>query len=388
MKLKLNKNEVFELGWAILLLGYLFVASSEIGLMHFAKLIKYAMTIITISLWIYKIYNDKYEIYVFLFMVLGSGIIGMVAVQSSRESILLILLFLIAAKDIDIKHFITVDMRIRIVIIIALFILSITGVIANYSGQINGTLKYAFGWQHPNTCASTIILVLLEWMYLKWNKFRWYNWLITAIVITFLMKFIASRTSLISFGIVCIWFVFIRHVKQKKHPIIHKLLGIMYTMSYFIIALISFIVVAEYQNRTTLGRVLNRLMTSRLKLSSYYLSNYGISLWGQSIATTSSRQALLSGTAYSGIDMAFINLIVQYGAIYTLIFLLFYTYLCYKLYQSGHYQELLLVLFFAIVGFASSAMTIFYRNFTMIFIWLIYKERMQQKTDKTYFQSR
>lgn len=385
MKLKLNKNEIFELGWAILLLGYLFVASSEIGLMHFAKLIKYAMTIVTISLWIYKIYNDKYEIYVFLLMVLGSGIIGMVAVQSSRESILLILLFLIAAKDIDIKHFITVDMRIRIVIIIALFILSITGVIANYSGQINGTLKYAFGWQHPNTCASTIILVLLEWMYLKWNKFRWYNWLITAIVITFLMKFIASRTSLISFGIVCIWFVFIRHVKQRKYPIIHKLLGIIYTMSYFIIALISFIVVAEYQNKTTFGRVLNRLMTSRLKLSSYYLSNYGISLWGQSIATTSSRQALLSGTAYSGIDMAFINLIVQYGAIYTLIFLLFYTYLCYKLYQSGHYQELLLVLFFAIVGFASSAMTIFYRNFTMIFIWLIYKERMQQKTDKTYF---
>lgn len=379
MTLRLNKNEIFELGWAILLFCYLFIISSEIGLMYSTNLLKYITFTLVVGLWSYKIFNDKYKLHVFLLMVMGVVIVGITAIQSSREILLLMIVFVVAAKDIDIKHFVSIDMRIRLAIIIVLFVLSMTGVISNFSREINGSLKYAFGWQHPNTCAAAIILVMLEWMYLKWENFKLKNWLIVAAVIAFLIKFIAARTSLISFGVLCVWFIIVHHIKPRNHPILHKISGILYTMSYLLIALISFILVSEYQKKTALGIALNQLMTTRLRYSSYYLVNYGIPLLGQPIETISTRQALLSGTVYSGVDMAFINIAIQYGVIYTIVFLAFYTYLCYWLYRNNHYQELLLVLFFAIVGFTSNAMTIFYRNFTIIFIWLIYKERKEKK---------
>lgn len=380
MEFKLNKNGIFELGWVILLFYYLFIASSEFNLMYSTTPIKYITYILVITLWTFKIFKDKYKLYIFILMFFCITIVGIVSILSSREILLLMIMFVIAAKDIDIKHFIKVDMQIRLLIIVILFILSITGIITNFSREINGSLKYAFGWQHPNTCASAIVLVLLEWIYIKWDKFRWNNWIVVLMTLIFLIKFIAARTSIISFGVLCIWFIIIQHIKLKENSFYHKVFGAIYTISYPLVAGISFFLVSQYQKGTTFGIIPNQLMTTRLKYSSYYLINYGISFLGQPIETISTRIALLSGTVYSGIDMAFINMAIQYGSLYTIIFLCIYIYICYGLYRGNHYPELLLVLFFVAVGLSSNAMIIFYRNFTMIFIWLVYKENKARKT--------
>ena len=85
-------------------------------------------------------------------------------------------------KSNQIRKFIKFDASLRLFAILFIALLSLAGFIPNLTFDVGGVVKHAFGWQSPNTMASNVIIVLLEFMYLKWNNFKVRHWIIIGFV--------------------------------------------------------------------------------------------------------------------------------------------------------------------------------------------------------------
>ncbi len=376
---KLTKAGLFHLGWALTLIFYLFIYSSELSINNSFSRLRDLTFLLVEVIWLGAILLDKYRPGVFALMAGCAGVCLLVAMMSSNTQIpLLAVTFIIAAKGMDMEKFVAFDFKLRLLIFLALMVLSLAGVINNYSALINGSFKYAFGWKHPNTCASTLTLLALELMYLKWEKFRLRHWVLVLVVLVFMDQFCAARTSIISFLAVCLWFVLVRKTKSSD-GLFARVFRFAQVNLYSLMALVSFALVLVYRKGSALGDKLNSVLTNRLYYGDLYLSEYGVSLFGQEIYTMGSRGAQASGASYSGLDMAFINMAVQWGAVYSVLFIALYTVLIYHLLKNKRYKEMLFVLFFAIVGFSSTAMLTFYRNFSLVFIWSAVEQTRQKR---------
>lgn len=365
-------KSLFLFAWCILITYSLLVDNSEFVFIVSKELKRIVYIIVEFILFFKIIKYDRFRKNILFLLFLLALIISIVSVESKTSILILYLSIIIAGKNVDLRSFVKTDMAIRFIIFCILFILSITGVIKNYSAEINGTIKNGFGWIHPNTTAGILLLVLLEWMYIHWHKFTLKRWIITIVAVIFLFEYAAARTTLYAFALICIWSIIIR--RNKSFNTKYKSIGIIYTLAYPICAGLSFFLMHIYSEGDIFGLVLNEMLTGRLAAATNFMNEYGLAIWGQSIETVSTRQSIISGASALILDMAYIRLGIEYGVIYMTLFILSFMYLSWKLYKYNYLPELMLVLYFSIVGIASTSTINFFMNYTLIFIWLIYKQ--------------
>lgn len=160
-------------------------------------------------------------------------------------------------------------MILRLTVFIALFVLSVTGIIPNYIGVINGAVKIAFGWIHPNTAGNALSIIALEWMYLHWGRMTWRRWAVIVAEIVFMNVFISARGYLYAFLLICVWYIVVQ--KRNRLPrLFHRAAGILYGLAYPGCMALSFLLVYIYRSGSALGVRLNALFTTRLSWSSRF----------------------------------------------------------------------------------------------------------------------
>ena len=374
MKVKLGKNELFMAGWTLVLLYYLLIAATNFNfIIPRVGYIKWGIIGLAMLFWLIKIRADKYKPKIFFFICAFVLVNSVAALMSGKELLFVTIVFFIASKNIEIQRFIRFDFHLRLGIIVTIFSLFLLGILDD-SLLIRGDLvKHSFGWLHPNTLASNVIIVLLDYLYIKWNTLKLSNWAIILATLFLLNKYVAARTTLISFSIILVW-VFITH-RKKINFASNKVVIFLVSNIYIIGILLSFALVYYYNLHTPLGASINKLLTYRLFFSSSYAAEYGFPLFGQEIYSVSSVTARLSGTTYSGVDMSYILLPIQYGVIYTIGFIGLFTFIAHRLVQNKMYRELMFIIYFAIAGFSSNVMIQFYRNFSLIFFWIVLKKQ-------------
>lgn len=385
-KYRIGKEQLFLCGWALVLIYYLFINSSELAYIAVLKESRLLFFIVIEVLWFRVILLDRYSGKTLIMIALCSCIIAIMAYITSDSQVpILTVTFIVAAKRIDIEKFIRFDFKIRTLIFIMLLLLSLTNIIDNYATLINGVYKYAFGWKHPNTCASTLILIALELMYIKYENFKLRHWFLVVSILAFISIFCAARTSMFAFVIVCIWFLLVQN-KKIYTGIVKKLCESIFVPLYPIMFAVSFILVELYRLNIPFVKRVDAYMTHRLLFANYYLAEYGFSLFGQTISVVGSRDAALLGDSYVGLDMAFISMAIHSGVLYSILFIVLYTIIIYNLLKKEKYKELLFVFFFAFVGLASTAMLMFYRNYSIIFIWLAIAKETATKENQDFIQ--
>ena len=367
-----NQEDLFLFGWFFILAYYLIIAGTRlIYILPGSSYIKWGMVGISLFLWILKLFRDKYKPKVLLILNLLIIIMVIAAIKSGKEVLLITTIFIIAAKGINVKEFIRFDLKIRLFAILFIALLALLKIIPNIIVDIGGIEKHAFGWQSPNTMASNVIIVLLEFIYLKWDKLRKRDWILVGLVVLFLNAYVAARTSILAFVTVTLWTLLVR--RKKRSSLFRKKLGYIYGSVYLFCAVSSYLLLYIYNKHTIISTQLDRIFTHRLYFSTYYITRYGFSLLGQKIDLTSTTTAQLTGANYSGVDMAYVLMPIQYGIIYSIGFIAIFSYISYKLYKLEKYPELMMLIFFAMGGITSNVMILFYRNFTIIFVWVIYE---------------
>lgn len=373
-----KRYDIFYLGWFFVLFYYLVIAGTTLNNMIPGSIfIKWIIIGISLFLWILKIFKDKYKPNVFFLIALLISVMTLVTICSGKEILLVTCVFIIAGKDINIKKFVGFDAKLRLYAILLIAMMSLLKIIPNLVFEKEGFIKYSFGWQSANTLASNVVIVLLELMYLKWDNFKTYHWIIVILVMIFLSKYVAARASILTFVMIALWFILVR--RKNRSQFFRRKLGYIYGLPYIIGTFISYTLVYIYNQYTPLSITLDNLFTHRLYFSSSYIARYGFSLFGQKLELVSSLKARLTGTNYTGVDMSYVLMPIQYGVLYFLGFLVIFSFMSYKLYKYERYPELMFLLFFAITGVTSNVMILFYRNFTIIFIWIIFSEAKKAK---------
>ena len=376
----MKKNDgakLFYLGWTIALITNLIFDLSEVSNMFSAKaIIKISNIAVLLILLLKAVCYDNYTKRR-LMVIFTITAITFVIYNNSSDNLAVPIMFLLVAKNVDIKKFFTIDMFIRFLVWGGLFLLSNFGIVYNYQSYINGAYKNAFGWGHPNTCAAVLLLAFIELIYIKGKQIKKGDICFIVIGVLFLYNYCEARTYLISFATIIIWIIIVS--RNDKYSLVKN--QAIYLSILPLCIFISFICLYLYRINSPIGIELNKLLTGRLEFSNRFINEYGLSFAGQEIITIGSRKAKELGVTSAILDMSYIRIPIKYGLIVLMVYVIAYSKLTIKLVKSNLVFELMFVMFIHLIGIASTVPTRLYSNMTLIFFWVTIRENMNTDSD-------
>ena len=124
-------------------------------------------------------------------------------VSSGKNDMLRLALFLMAARDIELKKTMKYAFYICLVGVLAIALLSVTGLIgdvaltAGYGRRGGEETRYVFGFGHPNTLFSSIYALLLMWIWIYGKKAGILPYLVAVASAAMLVFLTDSRTGML-----------------------------------------------------------------------------------------------------------------------------------------------------------------------------------------------
>jgi len=357
-------NFLFFLAWFIYIISYMLLKQTELQeLINSDYLYKFFQIIVGVILIIKIIFVDKYNFKrLILYLIIGT-IFFISAYFTKFEFLLFMLLFVLASRNIDFKKFVKFDFKIKICLLIFITLLGITGIFPNFTREINGTFKQALGFYHPNTLGVFIIIILLEFIYLKENKLNLKDWVLI-ITLIFICYFICkSRTSIYIFIFVLIINIILKRFKNIFNK---RIIKFSFIVLPFIIVGFSFAIVSLYQDRHPIALKLDDILTTRIKYASKFLDEYDVSLFGEKIETVTTRESLLYNQVPKILDMGYIRVALNGGILILVILIMVQSVIQYKAIKNNNITVLICNTFFIILGFTETYGYILAFNFILL----------------------
>ncbi|MBS6218920.1 hypothetical protein NE599_04625 [[Clostridium] symbiosum] len=233
------------------------------------------------------------------------------------------ILVILASAGIEFRKVIKLDFICRLIFLVFVLVSFYMGIIPEAIDYRNWVeIRHSFGFAHPNRLALHLLMMCLYSFYLSYGKRRSLSRLFFYVV-TFYFTYAVTggRTSCI-----CILFIIFIDlilnsrfetvvtdfiVKRRKilsHFIIWGALA-----SSFIAAILSAAGIIKYNGTT---------ISSRAVLAGRALISYGLSIFGRKIETIGTLEAQRQGVVSNVVDNAFIYLLVNYGVIAFVIFII------------------------------------------------------------------
>lgn len=375
MKIK-SADLFFFLGWIIFLISYTFCIESELMFITDVSNIYKICKIIFISLFAFKIlFIDKYSFKKLLLylLILGLSFIGSLKIGS--DTVFLAFLIALSADKIEFSKFAKVDIILRLSLLLLIIVLCLSGCFPNFTKEINGSFKQGFGFSHPNILGLNATIILLEYMYLN-KKIDFKYILINIISIALIIYFCNARTSVYSFVIIFLSYVFI---KNKEKIFNKKVLKSLIIILPIIMLLLSFVLIKGYDNHNSFMIELDRVFTTRLSWGSKYYHQYGINMFGNQIETIGTRKALLTGKQSKILDMGYLRLAINNGVIVCTIFVSLLMVFLKNILKSKDYNLLLVSLFFIIIGLLENNVYNIAFNWTLIAFINLYRKGVKNE---------
>lgn len=174
--------------------------------------------------------------------VIAFVIIGFISyVCSSRNDVLRVIVLITACKDVDIKRMLKYVFWVTLAGCLAIVVMSILGI----AGTISRTAvyrtviekRYVFGMGHPNALHCMFWALVTLWLFIYWEKLRWYHYVILAVADLGLYILTNSRTGVTMTLLAVMIAVFMRIRGNKTKGYITGCVGIIGTLTAVLISL-------------------------------------------------------------------------------------------------------------------------------------------------------
>ena len=267
--------------------------------------------IVTVRILLYiKILDDSYSLEGIIKAV-ALAILTYISLQNSGQNMIQYsVLFILAAKDIDLKKALKIGLITDAITTGSVVILSLLGIIANFSSARGGTLRYAMGFNNANTFGGHIVILTLGFIYLYYWSFTFKRYLALILVVLLIAVTCRSRTALLLcvIGLLLVWLS--RHFDIKVIYTVTQISTILAPALSFALIFIA---------RGLSGRVaaLNLLSSGRVDSAFWYYRTYGVSWLGQETsALDTSRNMNIA------LDNAYVTLGVKFGMVFLVLFVI------------------------------------------------------------------
>lgn len=308
---------------------------------------------------LYVKFTIKQITYIALFILLGA----IITLFSKKTTIFISIIAIIFAKDIPYERLFKSVFIVRSIAFIFMIVLGVSGIIdSSNSFRIgdNGEVikRYSLGFVHPNITYLNFYIIILLFIYIYYKRINIVHcsWIFLLSLILF--KLTDSRTGLLSvlLSLLIVWILKSNLVKKK---IVKKLI----VLTPLFCNVFSILTAYYYSPNNNVIEGLNNILTGRIGLANRFLNNYKITLFGQKIVEGSN----LNG-AYLRIDNGYISLLLAYGIIISLIYIVLQTIILRKFISEKRYKEILLILSFAIYGITEVYIYNIFVNISLIFL--------------------
>ncbi len=358
-------------GWIVRNFNY----SAYTGI-SFAKHLVFSLTILcAVCNLIYDAYKKRYLL--LLLQIIFLAISFVVYKKIGDNQFLLNIVISIAISRLGYQKSIWIYIITMSLLLFSTLILNLLEISDKYfiSYRIDGSIRYSFGFMHPNAIGATLLFLLLTiWAALK-NK---YSHLVCAILsfacYIFLDKYVSCRTAQLCLILSCFIFLvyFLFDDFAWHNGVLKKIFKLCCVLALPILALGTIFLAYKYNPESPFMQNLDHLFSSRLHLSHNAIVKYGFSLFGKLLTETDldpTGLGTVSTTGYEVIDSFYIYTVLNWGWFGLAVYCLGYFIVVTKAFTSKHYRVAVAILIFSVYGLMEKVFL--YLNYN-IFIFLIF----------------
>ena len=287
-----------------------------------------------------------------LCLVVGSCVLASTFISGSWN-IFLLLLFLIAGREVDLR-------KIAICVLCTNFAVILLTVICSNSGIIEKTTfiagngmpeRQAFGFTHPNLFGLAVVTACCAYAVLRYRKFGWRDLLIYGVAFYACYELAYSRTSAISILLMVFLSLFFTFDLLGHWD---KLILVLCSLSVLVLFLFSIWLMVYFKPSISWMSNLNSMMTGRLELMHHYFETYGVHMFGFDFSKIQENYRGYYDTFIC--DNAFAHVVLESGIVVAALLFLAYEYVLLRglIVYSELTPELFGLIIFAFVAFSES----------------------------------
>lgn len=360
---KINVKSIFYIAYTMAIFYWMFTNVKYIS--DFRSIIINIVYVLLTFLCI--IQAKKYSVKTILLIGISILIIGISWQVSNSNTLIVLLLFIVASKSINFKDLVKYDIKIKIAFLLIIVLLYYLGLTENYfMYRSDGALRSSMGLSHPNTFGVYIFSICCEYIYIRYPNLK-IKELILLLIATFVIDYFSdSRGSTYSMIILILGIVFInkKHTKILEKKAIQNII-----LSLFIIfTILSLWTANEYSKGNEIMYKLNEILSGRIRFSSQFLNDYSAKLFGNSMELLGVKEANETGKQALVLDNAYVKLILQYGILSYLLFGLS-VYISFRYaFKNKDYAFCIIFCIYILRGFTGNVLFSLYGNIFLLYI--------------------
>lgn len=308
--MNLKRTEEQNIGKTLYFIGLLFLQASHtcaniVFLSGYLPIIKLLGILVLIC---YFVINLKYKKLnksklSLLFLVAISGLMSYYL--TTDTTIIELVLVVIASIGLDFNKIIEKDFKVKLLILILVvscYHLGYTS--SSFTVFRNGELRNSFGFYHPNIFGLYIMILFLEYIYLK--KIKNIKLILITIILAFSINSSTNSRSAV-FGIIGATLLLCCDGITKK-ILSTKIISFILKNLYIILLILSVGLTLLYINNNEIAIWINEVLSERLFLQAEFLEKYKVSFFGNAIDYTKT------------LDNGYIRYLLNYGIFATILF--------------------------------------------------------------------
>lgn len=285
---------------------------------------------------------------------------------SGKEGFLFSALAIVGIKNVSTNKIYKLTGCIGLIIFGSKVLLSSLGIIEQYSRDIiryDGkswmyVKRIGLGYEYSNIMYVILFTLICIYIYIYYDKLNNLGLLMLFSIFFIVYKFSYCRTGFMC-GIILLLLIFL----QKNLNIFRfRIVKLISSWSYILCFAVNFLTSYYYEPNNIFFAKLNSLLSGRLALGKQFLDIYKIKLFGQKIVYNT------SSNDYMVLDATYINMLLSYGLVATIIFLIVNTYLIRKLLKHNKIIEVILLVSYSVYGLSETFLPNLFLNMSMIFL--------------------
>lgn len=278
------------------------------------------------------IFLDKYKLWQ-LIMMLAVIFIALISWKKAGYNILFIMsIMVLAAKNIDFNKLIKIYFNQVLVLFFMVIGYSLLGIIDNLIYYRNSVARYSFGIDYPTDFAALVFSLIVAYCYINYRKLNLFKYLVIALLALFVNYFNNARLdTFLILLVIPIMFIAVQAQNNKKQYA--TVISSMYWGAIPIFAFIAIYASCFFSFKNKIYMRIDEILSGRIHLSFVGIQTYGIHLFGQRIeehgwgSAHGLHMMKQAGYNYFFIDSAYLRLLLIYGIVIGLIFLVACLYL-------------------------------------------------------------
>ncbi len=335
----------------------LWTDSIQSNFLRIANFSLIAIFVLGFFIYFLEMYVSKDYFYYCIVIPIIMVILFLSAIKISNFDILLTILLVLLAKDVDYYKIVNTYFITMCIICAFVIVSSYVGITVDWIVNFTYGTGHSMGFNHPNNLGVIILSIVASWLYLYPNVKFPLLFGVPTIAGLIIWKIAAARTSAILL-LAIPWLIFLfKSTKKFNFQNILKW--------EFWIVILAFLLSIYLMYRIGLRGSMNNF-ESRFNMPYILYNQYGINLFGSKLPLVGSREALQYKVQSIILDNAYLRVLLINGILTTLIIIGLYAVLINNAYKSKKYILLIIIVLFIVEGFMEQFFLYAEFNFTIL----------------------